>query len=197
MKNVLSQRWGNSKGFTSIFYRTFEDGFLFNFLRKIVFSVKFSIVSPLLVTDFKTTSLLNSSGHVREAEALPTPTESFSAGSSTFTEQTQTTAKSQSNLLELTTEKLSLTNELSLSSRLVSESLTLSTTTIDVASNRTVSNSTHNSKQTGKQKLSSNSLSKSTNDGGVRISGQKIEMPILNDFFDHSAYLKKHEHGFR
>jgi hypothetical protein len=29
------------------------------------------------------------------------------------------------------------------------------------------------------------------------VSGQKIEMPQLNNFFDHSVFLKNNEHGFR
>ena len=103
-----------------------------------------------------------------------------------------------SNFLELTTEKLSLTNK-SLSSRFASESLTNSSTNNATADSIVVSNSTNvHYGKSSKQRGASNSIAKtSSGSGGIRVSGQKIEMPQLNNFFDHSAYLKKHEHGFR
>lgn len=114
---------------------------------------------------------------------------------------TTAAVNSPSNLPELTTEKLSLTNKSLLSSRLVSESLTSGSTNVshNSTNNHSLSNSssTHHAKSTNKQRTSSNSLIKSSTGGGMRVNGQKIEMPHLNDFFDHSAYLKKHEHGFR
>jgi hypothetical protein len=103
-----------------------------------------------------------------------------------------------SNFLELTTEKLSLTNK-SLSSRFVSESLTNSSTNNATADSIVVTNSTNvHYGKSSKQRGGSNSITKtSSGSGGIRVSGQKIEMPQLNNYFDHSAYLKKHEHGFR
>ncbi|XP_070499901.1 uncharacterized protein [Chironomus tepperi] len=103
-----------------------------------------------------------------------------------------------SNFLELTTEKLSLTNK-SLSNRFVSESLTNSSTNNATADSIDESNSTNvHYGKSSKQRGASNSIAKtSSGSGGIRVSGQKIEMPQLNNFFDHSAYLKKHEHGFR
>lgn len=107
-----------------------------------------------------------------------------------------------SNFLELTTEKLSLTNK-SLPNRFASESLTNSSTNVTRNNATTdsivVSNSTNvHYGKSSKQRGTSNSVGKpSSGSGGIRISGQKIEMPQLNNFFDHSAYLKKHEHGFR
>lgn len=109
-----------------------------------------------------------------------------------------------SNFLELPTEKLSLTNK-SLPSRLFSDALTDSSTNLTrngtavAAADSLVSNSSNvHYGKSSKQRGASNSLGKpSSGSGGIRISGQKIEMPQLNNFFDHSAYLKKHEHGFR
>lgn len=119
-------------------------------------------------------------------------------------QQQQNTADlAQSNFPELTTEKLSLTNK---TDELVSESLldgshlTFHKNNNNLnhsLTNSSNSNTTHQIIKSARQHVNSNSLGKSTNDGGIRISGQKIEMPVLNDFFDHSAYLKKHEHGFR
>lgn len=159
------------------------------------------------ILDFENTSLhneTNSYGPTAPTDAPSTTAEALSDGNPTTltaTELKQTTASSPSNFLELTTEKLSLTDKSLLSSRLVSESLTSSSTiaTNNSTNNHSLSNSsssTHHSKSTSKQRTSSNSVVKSSG-GGMRISGQKIEMPQLNDFFDHSAYLKLHEHGFR
>jgi hypothetical protein len=139
---------------------------------------------------------LSSEGLLREQQPKQVTTEIFTSGPA-------------SNFLELTTEKLSLTDK-SLSNRFISELLadnstatTLTTTTTRsnssiVSDNDSIENSStsvHNTKAS-KQRGNSNSLMKSTG-GGIRVSGQKIEMPQLNNFFDHSAYLKKHEHGFR
>lgn len=161
-----------------------------------------------LLSDSKNSSVHNitsSNVLIATTDAHTTAADILSDGNSAFTsvtptEQIQTTANlSQSNFLELTTEKLSLTDKSLLPSRLVSESLTSSSTiaTNNSTNNHSLSNSTHYAKSTNKQRTSSNSLVKQSSGGGVRISGQKIEMPQLNDFFDHSAYLKKHEHGFR
>lgn len=106
------------------------------------------------------------------------------------------------NFLELTTEKLSLSNK-SLPNRIASESLTNSSTNVTrsnvTADSIVVSNSTNvHYGKSSKQRGTSNTLGRpSSGSGGIRISGQKIEMPHLNNFFDHSAYLKKHENGFR
>lgn len=167
-------------------------------------------MSQFTFPDSKTTSLLNetnSYGPLAPMDSHLTTPETLSDLNLTFTasietELMQTTTSSPSNFLELTTEKLSLTDKSLLSSRLVSESLTSSSTTIvtnNSTNNHSLSNSsssTHHTKSSSKQRTSSNSLAKSSG-GGVRVSGQKIEMPQLNDFFDHSAYLKIHEHGFR
>lgn len=83
--------------------------------------------------------------------------------------------------LELTTEKLSLTNK-------TSDSLLNVTNFINANSSL--------SKLT-KQRGTSNIIGKSSGSGGIRVSGQKIEMPQLNNFFDHSVYLKNNERGFR
>jgi hypothetical protein len=125
-----------------------------------------------------------------------------------------TISNTDSNFHELTTEKLSLTDK---SNRFPSESLltsSLTSTTLNVTSGNNIttmpssaiadsvllnSNNSTNVHYKGskiQQRVNSNSLVKSSN-GGMRVSGQKIEMPQLNNFFDHSAYLKKHEHGFR
>lgn len=57
--------------------------------------------------------------------------------------------------------------------------------------------SNDNSSKTFKQQRVINSNVFHPVSGGTRIKGQKIEMPQLNDFFDHTEYLKKHERGFR
>ncbi|CAO1390954.1 unnamed protein product [Diamesa hyperborea] len=115
--------------------------------------------------------------------------------------------------IDMTNETLLLTNESSLSKmELVSESLISNAIIMNSSTNNNNNNNNHNhslgvnhihSKNT-KQRTNSNSLVKTIQSnasggggGGVRISGQKIEMPVLNDFFDHSIYLKNHEHGFR
>ena len=81
---------------------------------------------------------------------------------------------------ELTTEKLSLTN------KTLSDSLVNLTNFI-----------ANNSSKSTKQRASSNTIAESTNSGGIRVTGQKIEMPQLNNLFDHSMYMKKNEHGYR
>lgn len=83
---------------------------------------------------------------------------------------------------ELTTEKLSSTNK-TLSDSLANET-------------NFTANSSSLSKST-KQRGGSNTLVKATNSGGIRVSGQKIEMPQLNNLFDQSKYMKKNEHGYR
>ena len=125
--------------------------------------------------------------------------ETLSDDSSSFTtatvqKQPQSTINSTaSNFPELTTEKLSLTNK-SLSNGIVSENPT-SVTNYHSLSSSSSNSSTHHLKSTTKQRTNNSSVKSSH--GGVRVSGQKIEMPTLNDFFDHAAFLKKHEHGFR
>lgn len=81
---------------------------------------------------------------------------------------------------ELTTEKLSLTN------KTLSDSLVNLTNFI-----------ANNTSKSTKQRASSNTIAESTNSGGIRVTGQKIEMPQLNNLFDHSMYMKKNEHGYR
>lgn len=81
---------------------------------------------------------------------------------------------------ELTTEKLSLTN------KTLSDSLVNLTNFI-----------ANNSSKLTKQRGNSNTIAESTNSGGIRVTGQKIEMPQLNNLFDHSMYMKKNEHGYR
>lgn len=97
------------------------------------------------------------------------------------------TPTSPSNLLppsqpppELTTEKLSLTN------KILSDSLVNITNFV-----------ANNSSKSAKQRGNSNTIAESTNSGGIRVTGQKIEMPQLNNLFDHSMYMKKNEHGYR
>lgn len=120
---------------------------------------------------------------------------------------TVSVSEAPSNFLELTTEKLSLTNK-SLSNSSTNVTTNENASTSHTAPQPTtpsdssqISNSSvnvHHAK-ISKQRGNSNSLVKvpSVSGGGVRVSGQKIEMPQLNNYFDHSAYLKKHEHGFR
>ncbi|CRK97488.1 CLUMA_CG010877, isoform A [Clunio marinus] len=146
-------------------------------------------------------SITRSNVSLVTTNALPT-VEISSDKSNSFTTSAgtiQTTGNTPNNVPELTTENLSLTNKSLLSNRLVSESLTSSSVIVKSNSSNyhSVSNSTQNFKSTNKQRTNSNSLIKVSASGGIRISGQKIEMPHLNDFFDHSDYLKKHEHGFR
>lgn len=81
---------------------------------------------------------------------------------------------------ELTTEKLSLTN------KTLSDSLVNLTNFI-----------ANNTSKSTKQRANSNTIAESTNSGGIRVTGQKIEMPQLNNLFDHSMYMKKNEHGYR
>ena len=115
--------------------------------------------------------------------------------------------------IDMTNETLLLTNESSLSKmELVSESLISNAIIMNSSTNNNYNNNNNHNHSLGvnhihskntKQRTNSNSLVKtiqssaSGGSGGVRISGQKIEMPVLNDFFDHSIYLKNHEHGFR
>lgn len=87
--------------------------------------------------------------------------------------------------LELTTEKLSLTN------KTLSDSLVNLTNFIGINSSNT------NLSKSMKQRGSSNTITKTANSGGIRVTGQKIEMPQLNNLFDHSVYMKKNEHGYR
>jgi hypothetical protein len=115
----------------------------------------------------------------------------------------EATTSAPSNFLEPTTEKLSLSNKSEAHSNVTSDSAhieaaTASPKSLDSNSPLISNISVHHSKST-KLRGSSNSLVKtqSNSGGGIRVSGQKIEMPQLNNFFDHSEYLKKHEHGFR
>lgn len=155
------------------------------------------LLSPF--PDSKNTQLSNTTNSnldfMATTEAHFSPTETSSEVTFAHTHTTESSPNND-NVGELTTEKLSFTNK-SLASQLVSESLA----NVDDSSttNHTVTSGTHHFKSTNRQRSSSNSLVKSSGSsgGGVRISGQKIEMPQLNDFFDHSAYLKKHENGFR
>lgn len=117
--------------------------------------------------------------------------------SEAFTTAAPITASPPSNPLDPTTEKLSLTDKSVANSESVANSSLISTVASSNASDDTAVNSSNvHYAKTSKQRGSSNSLVKSTG-GGIRVSGQKIEMPQLNNYFDHSAYLKKHEHGFR
>ncbi|KAG5679575.1 hypothetical protein PVAND_009135 [Polypedilum vanderplanki] len=139
-----------------------------------------------------------------------------------LTQENSEVTSSPNNFLESTTEKLSLSNKSFVSESLTSNATNVTNTfnggsnnssfiRIDATSlrpldnsplsNSSVQNVVHHSKST-KLRGSSNNLMKipsgsSGGSGGIRISGQKIEMPQLNNFFDHSEYLKKHEHGFR
>lgn len=105
---------------------------------------------------------------------------------------TITSTSTPSNFGDSTTEKLSFTNK----------SLPYSQLEADESSTKEMSlNDTNKSSKTlssnFKQQRVINSNVFHPINGGTKMSGQKIEMPQLNDFFDHSEYLKKHQRGFR
>ncbi|CAO1404988.1 unnamed protein product [Diamesa serratosioi] len=146
------------------------------------------------------------------SSVVPTTSTNTAIGSgSTKTTNNITATVLSANSIEMTNETLLLTNESSLSQMgLISESqlsnaIIMNSNTTTTNNNNNYNNhnhslgTSHNHSKNMKQRTNSNSLVKSSasGSGGVRISGQKIEMPVLNDFFDHSIYLKNHEHGFR
>ncbi|CAO1403675.1 unnamed protein product [Diamesa tonsa] len=160
------------------------------------------------------------------SSVVPTTTSTTTTTTSNATRPRTGSTKSTNNTtvtvlpaksIDMTNETLLLTNESSLSKmELISESLISNAIIMNSSTNNNNNNNNNNnhnhslgvnhihSKNT-KQRTNSNSLVKTIQssasggggNGGVRISGQKIEMPVLNDFFDHSIYLKNHEHGFR
>lgn len=168
---------------------------------------KSNSINPIdMIEPFQSQSTTTSSSELSSVVPTTNPTKT---GSSNNVYNTTATVLPAVTSIELTNETLLLTNESSLSQMaLVSESLISNA----IIMNSSTNNNNHNhslglnhihSKST-KQRTNSNSLVKSiqssasgSSGGGVRISGQKIEMPVLNDFFDHSIYLKNHEHGFR
>lgn len=152
------------------------------------------------VPDSKNSSLTNSTtidiGIPIPSRATETVSHSDEGLSSTAnsllssTTITSTTVSSPSNFGDSTTEKLSLTNKSLSYSQPVAVSPTKETSFNDTKSSKTLSS---NFKQ---HRIINSNVFHPIN-GGTRMSGQKIEMPQLNDFFDHSEYLKKHERGFR
>lgn len=170
-------------------------------------TTKSNSINPIdLIEPSQSQSTTKSSSELSSVVPTTNPTKTGSTNNLHNTTATMLQVTS----IELTNETLLLTNESSLSQMaLVSESLISNAIILNSSTNN---NNNHNhslgvnhihSKST-KQRTNSNSLVKSiqsigsgSSGGGVRISGQKIEMPVLNDFFDHSIYLKNHEHGFR
>lgn len=91
-----------------------------------------------------------------------------------------------------TTEKLSIQNQ-----PFYKQALEESHTRDTLASSATQHNVSNSKSHNVKQHRIINSNVYHPVSGGVRTKGLKIEMPLLNDFFDHNEYLKKHERGFR
>lgn len=145
-----------------------------------------------LLPDSSNSSLTSSTTVLAELAQLPTKSTANVAErtKSTTASFAQATMSTSSNSPELTTEKLSLPIKSAAESQ--------SQVRLDTAAAVNITNpKSSNVKQQQPHRIINSNVYHPVSGGGVRAKGQKIEMPQLNDFFDHNEYLKKHERGFR